>query len=208
MKNPSRLLLEILGVVVVAAFALFVLVTYQRHRASVFLHDFASLQIGKPTFAEVQNLARRYGAKASGSRLQDPCSMHDCVFDFIFKNWLLNHLQGQRQISLTASVVVKDGYVTGSELDYSILATSADRQFMYLLFDRMTPESDRGYAIKQGMVNAQGMAHIVEVHLGPNVSAEVRKRAYSVDLGCLSRVNGCNSLGDILPVNWSDLGAR
>ena len=207
MKNTSRSLFGLLAVIAFAVCVLFVLSIYERHRASVFLRDFASVQIGKTTFAEMQDLASRYEAKASGTRVQDPCSVHNCIFDFIFTNWIFNHLQRQREISLTASIVVKDGYVTGRELDYSIFATSADHQFMYIVFDQMTPEKDRGYAIKQGMVNAQGSVHIVEVHLGSNVSAEVRKRAYSIDLGCLSRVSGCDTLRDILPIYWRDLEA-
>jgi hypothetical protein len=208
MKSTYKLLLGLLAFVAVALCALFVLTIHQRHRTAAFLREFTSLQIGTTTFVEAQDLANRYGAKASGVRLQDPCSMHDCAFGFVFKNWLLNHLQRQREISLAAGITVKDGCVVSRELDYSILATSGDRQFMYILFDRVTPENDKGYAIKQGMVNAQGMAHIIEVHLGSNVSAEVRKRAYSVDLACLSRVNGCDSLRDILPANWRYLEAK
>ncbi|MBZ5658728.1 MAG: hypothetical protein LAO56_26105 [Acidobacteriia bacterium] len=207
MKNKSKFLLGLLAFIALAACALFVLTIHQRHRAAAFLREFASLQIGATTFAEAQDLANRYGAKASGSRLKDPCSMKDCAFGFVFKNWLLNHFQRQREISLAAGITVKDGYVISKQLDYSICATSGDR-FMYILFDRVTPEKDKGYAIKRGMINPQGMASVIEVDLGSNASAEVRKRAYSVDLACLSRVSGCDSLRDILPAYWSDFDVK
>ena len=208
MKSPSRFLIGLLALMAFIACALYAATIYQRIRVAAFLREFTSVRLGTTTFTEAQEIANRYGANASGIREQDPCSSNDCVFDFVFKNWLLNHLQRQRKISLAAGLVIRNGCVTSRELDYSILATSGDHQFMYVLFDRGIPEGDKGYTIQESQINVQGVAHNVEIHLGSNAPVGFRNLACSVNLACLIKVSGCDILPDILPSQWSGLEAK
>jgi hypothetical protein len=198
MRSGFKISLLILACFVVATFVLFVVSGYERRRATSFLHEFERLQIGTSTFAEVQGLANRYGGKTTGTQLKAPCSTNDCSVAFDFRNPLDNHLQRELQVSLAAGVTVKEGRVTGRQLVYTIMAP-ASVDSMYILFDRPGPESYKGYAIKQVKPG------VLEVDLGSNASAEIRRRAYAIDLGCLSSMNGCNSLKDVLPVGWSEL---
>ena len=183
------------------AFALFATVVvvrvgaiiYQRHKITAFLQQFVSLQLGTATFEDAQRLAAKYPAKSTGVHLHDPCTVQDCSLMFTFDNWVFNHLQRDRSISLAAGVAVKDGRVTGKQAVLSILASSDDRQFMYILFDRSKPEGVKGYGINKQRVDTTGVAHSVEVDLGSNAPDPVRKGAYSFNLACLTNFSGCDS---------------
>jgi hypothetical protein len=195
---PIKLLLIIAACAALAVFSPFVMGIYQRHRAATFLREFVALRIGTTTFAEAQELANKYGARSSGIHVRNACSIEDCAFDFVFKNWLLNNLQHEREISLSAGLIINNGIVTSRELDYSILETSADHQFMYILFDRLKHD-DKGYTIKHERVDAQGLAHDIEIDLSPNAPEEIRRRAYSLNLSCLYKAYDCNTPSAITP---------
>jgi len=202
----KKLINSIISLVILGFFCTGVLFSWahhQRDRAQVFLQEIVSLQVGVSTFSDAQRLAQKYGGKPWNGPSQKPiCSDKDCNLRFVFENSLLNHLQHKRKVSLTAGLLVKDGYVVSREVDYSILATTFERKFMFVVFDRTESKSPQSYNVKKLKVDTHGMPHAIEVDLSPTSPAEIKRRAYSLDLSCIASLMGCDTASAVFPAGW------
>ncbi len=185
MKRYATILLLLVAALISAGFAVGM---YQQHRVDSFFRQFVSLQLGTTSFEDVQRLAVQYGAKYSGTQLQNPCTAQDCVVTFTFSNWIFHHLQRDREISLAAGLFIKDGHLTSKEINFSIASHSGDHDYLYVLFDRSRPEDNSGYSIRRPRIDSHGVAHYVMVELGSNAPDKLRNEAYLVNLRCLTRI--------------------
>lgn len=193
----------LIGLVVLGALGaggLLLIAVHQRKLARAFLEDVNSLQLGRASLADVQQLAAKYDGKPwNGPSRETTCSYHDCAIRFVFENKLLAFLPRKRAMSLAASLTVKDGLVVTKELDFSLLTTSWTTQFIYVVFDRVSSPAPNGYKVGKFKIDSSGTAHVVQVELGPTAPPEVRKNAYSLDLSCLARLSGCNLPNAVFP---------
>jgi hypothetical protein len=184
----------------------------QRSRARAFLQEFIALNLGESTFADAQRLAESYGGKPwSPSSQNATCSARSCELMFVFDNKPLRSLPGIRGVYFGAVITVKEGRIVGSSIVvYQRLASSGELvsdgggpEYEYLYGVRDVAErTDGEYGVTKKEVDAQGIPHFLIVGLGPNSSAEARKRAYSLDLSCLARLNACNTASAIYPPGW------
>jgi hypothetical protein len=193
----------LIGIVVLGALGtggLLLTAIHQRELARAFLEDVNSLQLGRASLANAQQLAAKYGGKPWNGPSREPtCSYRDCVIRFVFKNKLLAFLPRRRELSLAAGVTVEDGLVVAKELDFSLLSTTWTTQFTYILFDRVSSPAANGYKVGRFKIDSSGRAHVVQAELGPNAPPEVRKNLYSLDLSCLAQLSGCNAPNAVFP---------
>src|SRR3954452_16388232 len=117
MKKSATILLLSIGMIVIAGVGVEV---YQQHRVDSFFRQFVSLQLGKTSLRDVQQFAAQYGARKSGIQVDEACTAQTCEVTLAFRNWIFRHLQSDREISLTAGLFFKDGYLTSKEIDFSI----------------------------------------------------------------------------------------
>ncbi len=180
---------------------LFIVAIRERDRARAFLQDVASLPLGTATFADAQQLAKKYDGKPWNGPSREPtCTVHDCAIRFIFENKMLNHLQrNKREVSLAAGLIVKDGLVVTKEINLSVLTTTWSTQFVYVLFDRVSSTAPQGYKVERLKVDGSGMPHLLQVELGPAAPTAMRKNAYSLDLSCLAKVRDCDTSNTVFP---------
>jgi hypothetical protein len=109
------LILSLLGFVVV-----YVLTLRERNRAELFLHDFLSLEPGKSSFADAQQIATVYGGHPWYTDAGDMrCTFQTCNLRFAFANRPLTSARLARYTVLFGSILIKDGVVVGREIDYA-----------------------------------------------------------------------------------------
>jgi hypothetical protein len=183
----------------------------QRSRARAFLQEFITLNLGESTFADAQQLAESYGGKPwSASSQNAKCSAQSCELLFAFDNKPLRSLPGIRGVYFGGVITVKSGRIVESSIVYQRLASSGEPvsdggspeyEYFYGVRD-LAERKDGEYGVNKKEVDAQGIPHFLIVGLGPNSTAEARKRAYSLDLSCLARLNACNTASAIYPPGW------
>lgn len=173
--------------------------SHQRTQAEALLRSISQLQLGTSRFAEAQRLADSYGGKPwNGPQRTVTCSSQDCNFRFVFDNKLLSRITGVRRVEFVAALRVKNGYVISREIDYSVSKKSY-YDFVYLLGEDFESRKVQDYEVKKFKVDAQGVAHVLEVNLGPLATADEKERAYSIDLSCLARLHGCGTSTAVFP---------
>jgi len=190
------------NVVIISAAILFSITSclglsaYKRHRASALLNEVVCLRLGAATFSDAQRLAEQFGGSPGGPD-SEVCSSRKCHLKFVFYNTLLNHVQNRRQVSLAVGLTVENGYVIGREIDYSIVGR-AEILGMYVVSEGLR-SSGASTEVKRDRIHSDGKPHWVKVALNEDATRELRERAYSLNLACIARLFGCNSLSDVVP---------
>ncbi|HKN35329.1 MAG TPA: hypothetical protein VJX16_18970 [Terriglobales bacterium] len=163
-------------------------VSNKRRDAELLVHRMAELRLSTSSFNDARALAEEYGGKPEK---EEDCSAHACAFIFVIDNRPLNYIPGVRAVRLVATLRIKDGYVIEQQINYTIL------DFAYLLIDHLAPHA---FEVQKLRVDANGMPHLLKVDLGQSATADERRRAYSIELSCLSRLGGCRHASAAFPV--------
>lgn len=179
----------------------------QPSRAQAFLKDFTKLEIGKSTFDEAKSVAEKHrGIPWWISEDSMRCTYQSCVFRFVFENKPLTSTHLVPYVGLIGTIAVKDGIVVRRYVSYFC---SARRHVAYNVMEALlplgnTPEG-RGMKMMIGLrrmnVDPKGIPSDVSIGMGPSSSADQRRRAYALDVSCLSRLFGCNNPSAIFPAN-------
>lgn len=166
-------------------------VSNKRRDTELFLRRMSQTKLGTSSFADVRALAEEYGGKpeSDGSKKED-CSAQACTFTFVIENRPLNYLPGVQPVRLVATLAVRNGYASEQQISYTT------RDFEYLLTDHI---EDHGFEVQRLKLDVNGMPHVLKVNLGPSASKDERRRAYSIELSCLSRLRGCRNAAAIFP---------
>ncbi len=177
----------------------------QPTRAQAFLSDFLKLEVGKASFEEAKVVAQQHGGipwyLPDGSM---QCTYQRCEFRFFFENKPLTSTHLVPYTGLIATIGVKDGVVVGRYVDYM---RYAKRPFSYhvretLLPPTGTPEWEalrHKIGLSRMHVDPSGVATAVSIGLEPSSSADQRRRAYALDLSCLSKLFGCGNPSAFFP---------
>jgi hypothetical protein len=189
------------GIVVVILLGLFTAglwfrTTYQRNQAEALLKDVDSLELGTATFSEAQQIAGKYGGLAVPSQQGSYCTAQDCTFTFLFENKFLSGLNRRRRVSFTVGLMIENGKVVGKEVTYGLTTKSAVL-FAYILFDRIHSRLSHQEITRNW--DAHGGLRRLQVDLVPSTAADLRRRAYSIDLSCLAILRGCDTPNTIFP---------
>lgn len=177
----------------------------QPSRAQAFLSDVTKLEVGKSTFEEAKSVAQKHGGipwwVSDGSMR---CTWQECVFQFVFQNKPLTSTRVVPWVGLIGTVTVKDGVVTQESISYH---RYAKRPFAYdveemVLQPAQTPEG-RGMRRMLGLtrmnVDPDGVPSAVLIGLEAPSSSSQKKRAYAVDVSCLSKLFGCGNASSFFP---------
>lgn len=174
----------------------------QPSRAQAFLNDFTKLEVGKSTFEKAESLAQKHGGQVEPG--SGPCTYEACVFRFVFENKPLTSTHLVPYIGLIGTIVVKDGVVARRYINYF---RHAKRPFAYNVMEALLPPSDtpegRGMRMMIGLsrmnVDPEGIPSAVSISMESPSSADQRRRAYALDVSCLSRLFGCGGPSAIFP---------
>jgi len=173
-----------------------------RNRAQAFLSDVVKLELGKATFAEAQQLALKHGGIPANDGLR--CSSESCVFRFVFENKPLTSARLVPYTRFSSMVSVKNGLVVERDILYERQPNRSD-PFAYSLTDNSLSSDNQWWqhfrqtGLWRLNVDERGVPRLLQVSLGPSSTADQRKRAYALDLSCLSRLFGCNSPTAVFP---------
>jgi hypothetical protein len=174
-------------------------------RAQAFLADVTKLEVGKSTFEEAKILARKYGGIpwwVSDNSMQ--CTYERCEFQFIFENKPLTSTHLVPYIGLIGTIFVKNGVVTERQISYF---RYAKRPFAYNVRETVLPPGDtpeargmrRLIGFRRMKVDRAGIPSAVSIGLSPSSSSEERRRAYTLNISCLSKIFGCSGPSAIFP---------
>jgi hypothetical protein len=167
-------------------------------RAAAFMRDFTDLEVGKSTFEDAKVLAQRHGGKPEPG--SGPCTYEGCTFQFLYENKPLSSTHVVPYVGFLGTMVVKNGVLAERYIHY---VRYSKRPFAYNV-DEMTPEA-RGTRGLMGLARMQvdtaGLAGAISIGLAPSSSADQRRRAYALNLSCLSRLFGCGGPSEIFPNN-------
>jgi hypothetical protein len=174
----------------------------QPSRAQAFLNDFTKLEVGKSTFEKAESLAEKHGGQAEPGT--GTCTYEACVLRFVFENKPLTSTHLVPYIGLIGTIVVKDGVVVRRYINYFRYAR---RPLAYNVMEVLLPPSNtpegRGMKMMIGFtrmnVDPEGIPSDVSIGMDPSSSAQQRRRAYALDVSCLSRLFDCNSPSAIFP---------
>lgn len=211
--NKYRIPTLLAGLIAVALIGLsmFVVIAWrltlpQQSGAEAFLRDVTKLEIGQSTFEETKEIARRHGGvpwwENNDSML---CTWDDCAFRFVFENKPLTSTRLVAYVRLVGTLTVKNGVLVGRDIQYTRRPRKAEL-FTYNVTESSLPTSER--AQRRGMtglwrmiVDKKGIPSVISIYLQPSSGADQRRRAYALDLSCLSRIFGCQGPAAIFPSN-------
>jgi hypothetical protein len=215
--------------VLVILFAVFIQIQAHllRHRAEALLSDISQLELRKSTWADAQNIMRRWGAWGhyDGSCTAAECKYHVVIADVTTKRLLPSRLAlpyrviggwlGGRLVMIQASFTIIDGVLWGksfgafidvpprsfSGYGYTLIgeADSAWRLSRFGIEPQLTLHKD--YLIgRPGGCEGCLMAY---TRFTPNAHPSDVQRLMNFDLSCITRWQPCLKLEQLMPQAWS-----
>lgn len=177
----------------------------QPSRAQAFLKDFTKLEIGRSTFEQAKSVAEKHGGIpwwVNDTSMQ--CTSQNCVFRFVFENKPLTSTHLVPYVGLIGSIAVEDGIVVRRYVNYF---RYAKRPVAYNVMEALLPPGNtpegrgmkRMIGLRRMNVDLKGIPSDVSIGMDPSNSADQRRRAYALDLSCLSRLFGCSNPSAIFP---------
>ena len=240
MTHPRKfvrlLRLGALGIFVVVAFAIVPIQIEQhllRRRAERLLSDIRSLDIGRATLSDAQNLSRKWKpfAHFKGNCTEAACTLEISWQDFYFRNLglfiRLNRLNilhpfmlaGGRPEQITARVSVEKGLVSGKGF-YVVLGVPAYQAAegwwpdYALLADAYSVSGFSGGGHQPSPQHpdflvgrpggCDGPCRQVYFIFSASADSATVNRFMQIDLSCLTRwIRPCRVEGDIMPAAWA-----
>jgi hypothetical protein len=220
-KYHVQVLVVEAAAIVLAACAAFIVMwartLSESSRAQAFLTDVTKLQVGKSTLEDAKLIAQKHrGLVEPGS---GPCGYEACTFEFIFENKPLSstyiepHIgfiggievrTGVPYVGLIGALDVRNGVVTKRQIGYF---RYGKRPFAYNVWEMVLPEGNateaeamrRRIGLKRMKVDSAGIPSAVSVDFEPSISADEKRRAYAINVSCLSKIFGCSGPAAIFP---------
>ncbi len=164
-----------------------------RSKASDFLRDVRELRIGKSSLADLLRLKEKYYKFAS----EDPagCDRNSCRIYFSFDNRWLSRLRVVPAARLGGGVTVKHGAI--NEIN---LALASDPSYSAQVIETLATPGEPPYNVSGRRSDPNGPFIALKVRLTPDAPQDMRTKAYSFNLSCLTRVGGCKDGRAVLPI--------
>lgn len=178
----------------------------QKRVARSFLSEAAALKLESADDAQVRRLASRYGGRIGAG----VCNANRCSYFFSFDNSWLRRLHLAPPTRLTSTLSTENGILVHRNIELA----SGKPLAAYIAFvdERLSlrnPIEERLSlpGLKEpfdiGRETSGGSRWRVFVNLTPAATNEQHRIAYDLDVGCLSRIGGCEDAYQLLPsVNW------
>jgi len=220
-KSRAQVLLVEAAALVVSCVVMFLVLWFRTlpraGQAKTFLRDVATLKVGKSTFAEVKAFAARHAGQPEPGR--GACTYQACSFQFLYENKPLSSTYlklpfdlisgvelrtGVPYAALLGALDVRDGVLAERYIHY---VRYSKRPFAYNVREIVSAESDRTEAPAKRLlvgfsrmnVDSAGVPSAISIVLSPATGPDQRRRAYAVDVSCLSRIFGCAGPSAIFP---------
>lgn len=174
---------------------------YRTHATRIetqdFLGDVLRLKVGVSGPDELKPLLSRYNGKWRGTPTSfagSPCGVGAVVADFVFDNRWLHRFFLAPMTSFSASVYVKDDRVCFRSIGMS----AAAKGFTGVDVEEFV-KSPFGSSFASRLMLSR--ASIV---IDTGAHGEQRAAAYSLNLNCLTSLQGCRSTREMAPVIWQN----
>jgi hypothetical protein len=165
-------------------------------RARRILAKAESLQIGKSTFSEAQQIPDQIETTPVGACSAAECEWLSGTSNFGVPDWWRGKGQG-----FMVRIHVKDGLVDWKELYYWIGAGSVISAVGIAEHEDWSGNSKTPRVNKFG--GTQGQHLIVHIRLAPSDSTEIRKQYTSFNWNCFWRYQGCSGEHELMPTgDW------
>jgi hypothetical protein len=205
MKRWIKYSLSILLLAVLAAFGLWRFLTWKSQReAARFVVDMRTLEIGKSTAADLSKLIKSTTVLAHGEFGCSPSGNGDCMGRVTFANVFL--FRWPYSLRFSAPMGFRCWLYTVSDKLENSTCYMTPLRFAY-----MNAFVEDGDGEPPGCVDALSKENkyfkIKEIPTGflgacitPQTPADLKDLAYKFDFGCFSRLHGCTTFEEILPV--------
>jgi hypothetical protein len=149
----------------------------------------------------VSDLQERFGHQL---RLQE-CRASDCAYGVQVSNRILAALHLAPYTEMESQFWVRDGLVVMNAMTYSTTVNRRNNVVTHVQIDLC--DDCQTFAIHPwDAASPLDTNGIVEV--GSQVSSLRRRSALSLNTGCLVKLNGCQSVADLLPTVWKQTADR
>ena len=185
--------LAIVGAVALGSLLLFVHLLNKKADIIVRTAYELSDQKQTPTLADIRE---RFGKRL---RQVDGCPPTQCVYTVVLSNRVLAALHFVPYTEMKSYFWVRDGVLLGTMVDYT------------------TTVNHRYNVVSHVQIDFCNWCQMVAIHpwdqsspldtnglieIGSESSAQNRRTALSLNISCLTRVRGCDSVADLLPTVW------
>ena len=134
-----------------------------------------------------------------GSRLQlNECSGSKCLYKIVLSNRVLAALHLAPYTEMQSYFWAKDGVILTNMLDYTTTVSYHHRVVSHVQVDFC--EGCQVVAIHPWDTASMDTNGIFEI--GSEASAQSRRTILSINVGCLTRFLGCQTIADLLPAVW------
>lgn len=167
-------------------------------QAGRFMRAVSELQLRSSTDADVRRVVEQYGGRVESK----VCTSTECMYLFDFDNAWLRTLHLAPSVRLTSTLGVSGGVLVFRR----VFITSGRGPAPFGAFVDETISSPDGVPQSfhvSPQAEATGLRWRIHVTLTPEASAEQRRIAYGVNVGCLRCLGGCDDAQELLPsIRW------
>jgi hypothetical protein len=175
-----------------------------RRQAERFLRDFVSLQVGKSTLEDVRRLAKDHDGTESvvSPELAPAGCAPDCrISSFWFESQWLYRLGLGPATAMVATLQTGGGRLIGRAI---AIESTSEWDSAVAVDERLLSRSGEPYNVRFRSMRPRWC-----VEFTPAAPAELRRRAFALNLDCLSRIPGCKTKEQILPeIQWEPAPAK
>lgn len=186
--------LLILGLGLVVATVTAISTIQMRRSAERFVALFTDLKIGASTVQDAESLATRFGGMRDCAHDRNS----NCAYWVTFENTWLSRLRLAPRARLVCTIFVHHGIVSGRHFLYSLWDNPP---FAPSSLDVWEPPRPGWKPPSPLYVHGQWSAGLwrMYVSVSEDATPEQHRIAYSLNLSCLWRVNGCKGAESLLP---------
>jgi len=205
MTRKHRIVLTGLILFTVGLVGVVISVLKVRQTAYYFLSEASALTLGSSQ-AQVLQLVRQYGGRSESAE----CDLDACSYVFSFDNRWLHRLRLAPYTRLTCSLGTGRGILVSRRT--ALVSGDTPGAFGAFVDERysgeiasMEPDSKSFLLNREAAGKNSEVRWRVHIRLTPLATQAQRRMAYDLNVGCLSRIGGCEDAQRLLPsVSWGD----
>jgi hypothetical protein len=194
----KRISVTLLLLIVGMAILISVRVQLSRHKAEGFLRESGRFTVGKTTYEEAEVVLAPYRHNLSYS---DRCTPQHCLILFVFKNTWFRILHLSPATDFGGTLVFENDIlsarITFLEQDHCCTGHITEG----ILFSDPADPASPDFSITFEK-DEHGQPQKANVQLTPKATDQQRRRAYDLNLDCLSRFGGCRA-EELIPAIWA-----
>jgi hypothetical protein len=152
-----------------------------------------------PTLDEIR---RQFGPQLKQT---DPCIASGCQYEVMLSNQVLAEIHLAPYTALRSAFWVKDGIVESNSMEFWT-AGSQHRMVVTSVLTKYCDQCDSFNVIPCEDSMELGTSGSVEI--GYKSAVRNKRTALALDTSCLTKLHGCDTIGELLPTAWQRTPAR